>query len=64
MIQLDRDDRRVIVLLARAEEMGARVTVPATASPMRMSWCVRAGVASPSLRAIRPTFDDSTRRPT
>ena len=31
MIALDRDDRRVIALLARAEELGARVTVPATA---------------------------------
>lgn len=28
---LDRDDRRVLVLLARAAETGARVTVPATA---------------------------------
>ncbi len=31
MIALDRDDRRVIALLARAEELGARVTIPATA---------------------------------
>src|SRR5215472_5336210 len=31
LIALDRDDRRVIVLLARARETGARVTVPATA---------------------------------
>ena len=31
LIGLDRDDRRVIVLLARAAEAGARVTVPATA---------------------------------
>ena len=31
LIALDRDDRRVIVLLARAMEMGARITVPATA---------------------------------
>ena len=31
LIGLDRDDRRVIVLLARAGEAGARVTVPATA---------------------------------
>jgi predicted nucleic acid-binding protein len=28
---LDRNDRRVIALLARAAELGARVTVPATA---------------------------------
>lgn len=31
LIALDRDDRRVVVLLARARETGARVTVPATA---------------------------------
>ena len=30
LIALDRDDRRVVVLLARARETGARVTVPAT----------------------------------
>ena len=31
LIALDRSDRRVIVLLARARELGARLTVPATA---------------------------------
>ncbi len=31
LIALDRDDRRVIALLARAAETGARVTIPATA---------------------------------
>jgi len=31
LIALDRDDRRVVVLLARAAESRARVTVPATA---------------------------------
>ena len=31
LIALDRDDRRVVVLLARAREAGARVTVPASA---------------------------------
>ena len=31
LIALDRDDRRVIVLLARARETKARVTIPATA---------------------------------
>ena len=30
LIALDRDDRRVIVLLARAGETSARITVPAT----------------------------------
>lgn len=31
LIALDRDDRRVIVLLARAAERGGTVTIPATA---------------------------------
>jgi predicted nucleic acid-binding protein len=31
LIALDRDDRRVVVLLARARETGAQVTVPALA---------------------------------
>jgi len=31
LIALDRDDRRVVVLMARARETGARVTVPASA---------------------------------
>ena len=31
LIALDRNDRRVIALLARARELGARVTLPATA---------------------------------
>jgi predicted nucleic acid-binding protein len=31
LIALDRNDRRVIALLARAAELGARVTVPASA---------------------------------
>jgi hypothetical protein len=31
LIAVDRNDRRVIALLARADELGARVTIPATA---------------------------------
>ena len=31
LIALDRNDRRMVVLLARAAEIGARLTVPATA---------------------------------
>jgi len=31
LIALDRNDRRVIALLARAAERGARITIPATA---------------------------------
>jgi predicted nucleic acid-binding protein len=36
LIALDRNDRRVIVLLARAEQIGARITVPATALAQAM----------------------------
>jgi hypothetical protein len=36
LIALDRDDRRVVVLLARARETGARVTVPASALAQAM----------------------------
>jgi hypothetical protein len=36
LIALDRDDRRVIVLLARAREKGTRVTVPASALAQAM----------------------------
>jgi predicted nucleic acid-binding protein len=31
LIALDRNDRRIIALIVRADELGARVTVPATA---------------------------------
>jgi len=31
LIALDRDDRRVVVLIARAVERGLRITIPATA---------------------------------
>ncbi len=31
LIALDRNDRRIVILLARARETGARVTAPATA---------------------------------
>src|SRR5579862_9757700 len=31
MIALDRNDRRIVALLARAREVGARITIPATA---------------------------------
>lgn len=36
LIALDRNDRRVLVLLARAEELAAKVTVPATALAQAM----------------------------
>lgn len=36
LIALDRHDRKVIALLARATELGARVTIPATALAQAM----------------------------
>jgi len=36
LIALDRSNRRILVLLARARELGARVTVPATALAQAM----------------------------
>lgn len=36
LIALDRNDRRVVVLLARARETGARITIPATALAQAM----------------------------
>jgi hypothetical protein len=36
LIALDRDDRRVIVLLARAAQIGGRITVPASALAQAM----------------------------
>jgi predicted nucleic acid-binding protein len=36
LIALDRDDRRVVTLVARARETGARVTIPATALAQAM----------------------------
>jgi predicted nucleic acid-binding protein len=38
LIALDRNDRRVVVLLARARETRARVTVPATALAQAARW--------------------------
>jgi hypothetical protein len=55
LIALERDDRRVLVLLARARETGARVTVPATA----LAQVVRAPAGQVRLaRLVRqPTTD-------
>jgi len=47
LIALDRDDRRVLALLARAAERGMRITIPATAlaqairSPIRQARLAR-----------------------
>lgn len=55
LIALERDDRRILVLLARARETGARVTVPATA----LAQVVRAPARQARLaRLVRqPTTD-------
>ena len=38
LIALDRNDRRVVVLLVRARETGVRVTIPATALAQAVRW--------------------------
>jgi hypothetical protein len=55
LIALDRNDRRVVVLLARASETGARVTVPASA----LAQAIRApdGQARLSRLIRQPTTD-------
>lgn len=55
LIALEHDDRRVLVLLARARETGARVTIPATA----LAQVIRAPARQARLaRLIRqPTSD-------
>ena len=55
LIALDRHDRKVLVLLARAKELGARVTVPTTA----LAQAIRRPAAQARLaRLIRqPTTD-------
>lgn len=55
LIALDRQDRRILVLLARARETGATVTVPATA----LAQAVRAPATQARLsRLVRqPTTD-------
>lgn len=65
LIGLDRDDRRVIALVARAAETGARVTVPATAlaqairSPERQARLARL-VRQPTTRVVPLDRVDAT----
>ena len=54
LIALDRNDRRVLVLLARARETGARVTVPATA----LAQAVRRPERQVRLAPPGPSADD------
>ena len=59
LIALDRNDRRVVVLLARARETGARVTVPATALAQAMLFKVGGQVyAIPNVHVIDTTLVD------
>jgi hypothetical protein len=55
LIALDRNDRRVLVLLARAAEVGARVTVPATALAQAMRHPARQARLAKLVR--QPTTD-------
>jgi hypothetical protein len=65
LIALDRNDRRVIVLLARAAELRARVTVPATAlaqairRPARQARLARL-IRQPSTRLVPLDGSDAT----
>ncbi len=55
LIALDRNDRRVIALLARASELGVRVTIPATALAQALRNPARQARLS---RLIRQTATD------
>ena len=59
LIALDRDDRRVVVLLARASQTGTRITVPA--SRARAVHPPTGAAGSP--RASRASADHQRRRP-
>lgn len=55
LIALDRDDRRVLAILARAAQRGMRITVPATALAQAMRSPARQSRLS---RLIRDRFTD------
>jgi predicted nucleic acid-binding protein len=65
MIALDRNDRRVIALLARAAQLGVRVTVPATAlaqairSPAKQARLARL-IRQPSTSVVTLDRTDAT----
>ena len=65
LIALDRDDRRVVVLLARARETGAPVTVPASAlaqairRPERQARLARL-IRQPAVRVLTRPIPAST----
>jgi hypothetical protein len=50
LIALDRNDRRVLVLLARATERGMRITIPATALAQAIRYPARQGRLSRLIR--------------
>ncbi len=66
LIALDRNDRRVVALLARAAEIGARVTIPATAlaqairSPAKQATLARL-VRQPMTKVTALDGPDATR---
>lgn len=65
LIALDRDDRRAIALLARAAEIGARVTIPAPAlaqamrAPARQARLARL-VRQPNTKVVSLDAADAT----
>lgn len=65
LIALDRNDRRIIALLARANESGARITIPATAlaqamrSPLKQARLSRL-VRQPTTRLMALDGPDAT----
>lgn len=65
LIALDRDDRRVLALLARAQDTSARVTIPATAlaqavrNPARQARLVRL-VRQPATEVVALDRVDAT----
>ena len=65
LIALDRNDRRVLALLARAAERGARITIPATAlaqairNPARQAQIARL-IRQPSTDLIALNGPDAT----
>jgi hypothetical protein len=52
LIALDRNDRRVLVLLARATERGMRITIPATALAQAIRNPARQGRLSRLIRQV------------
>ena len=52
LIALDRKDRRVLTLIARAKELGMRITIPATALAQAMRNPARQALVSRLIRQV------------